>query len=644
MLVALFIALLAVSVSAAPQECNSCEECTAMAEGSNINIWMASEITKAIPGDCIAVKGRNVTIDCRGNEVSALYGTAIRVLGDAGEVTIDNCSVWGKSFGIEISENAGDVTIENCRHLFSGSADIKTGRYGSSLKILDNDFGSYSPISLNLSSDAEVDISRNTFSKWNEFEYSINWAISISGNCDPQKVRIMDNDFKVSDCGQLWKRAISVDCGNARDYQVETIRVGSASPESGQKTLKCTETARLDPALKLTFFTKDNMLVASLKSQPYSGGNEELPLSGERITISLGSKGDKNMPVTTSADGTASLFVGEEGVLKSIAAGGATATFGGNSYFSSKTANLEFGDDSSAFLSTSAPECEMIYGNYSSPIKVVFVSLFSGTMEEEKTRFKNSVLHDLIDVEGDGHGLFSTKPFSDNKGLFSLWVYNNRGPSGLGDSGVRQMSEGMRAVYMPSVWNELVGSYFPSIPQEAENYMRKIGCSGDVLVFVLDKDNAASGGTTRISYCGGVLFLWNSLNEKARRTFVHEMGHAFGLADEYTVGLFDIPFGYKGYYKLDSHYANCAGDLTEAKKTWGDLVGVGESSLLVNYYEGCSYVDKNVRPTSDSIMKSSSFKGDWYRGFGPVNERLILMTIANMVKDKGSSASVRGLT
>ncbi|MBI3033880.1 hypothetical protein HYY72_01865 [Candidatus Woesearchaeota archaeon] len=107
------------------------------------------------------------------------------------------------------------------------------------------------------------------------------------------------------------------------------------------------------------------------------------------------------------------------------------------------------------------------------------------------------------------------------------------------------------------------------------------------------------------------------------RTLAHEFGHAIGgLADEYVE---------YGATEQAGDRPNCAKDLDEAKRKWGDLEGVRgvdyytgiEGVSGTKYYKspqpsipdlgffpdgsdfsdgGCAFVHKNIRPTISSIM------------------------------------------
>ncbi|MDO8537715.1 MAG: hypothetical protein Q7S21_02420, partial [archaeon] len=83
---------------------------------------------------------------------------------------------------------------------------------------------------------------------------------------------------------------------------------------------------------------------------------------------------------------------------------------------------------------------------------------------------------------------------------------------------------------------------------------------------------------------------------------LHEFGHDFGkLADEYVEPKI-------GNYPRSP---NCAPDISTAQSWWGGIVGAGT-------FYGCSYVESNIRPTKNSIMRSHYVLKDDY---GPVNSK-----------------------
>jgi hypothetical protein len=139
------------------------------------------------------------------------------------------------------------------------------------------------------------------------------------------------------------------------------------------------------------------------------------------------------------------------------------------------------------------------------------------------------------------------------------------------------------------------------------------GLPNEIFVFISRTDirgYANYFSTVKNYFCASSL---NGLS-KMRETTLHELGHAaFGLKDEYVE---------KG--KGDkSGEPNCAPDIETAREWWGDLEPEG-----AGYYNGCAYLEKNIKPTKKSIM-SCNYDGFY---FGPVNERQITKKIEEMKK------------
>lgn len=107
----------------------------------------------------------------------------------------------------------------------------------------------------------------------------------------------------------------------------------------------------------------------------------------------------------------------------------------------------------------------------------------------------------------------------------------------------------------------------------------------------------------------------------------HEIGHIFGLRDEY----------YKPSNIDISHMPNCAPDTETARLWWGDLSGQGNGDLRIGEpgeFKGCSYRLENIRPTFNSIMNNHfasqsdpsklTFMIRLDADFGLVNERWMI--------------------
>jgi len=232
------------------------------------------------------------------------------------------------------------------------------------------------------------------------------------------------------------------------------------------------------------------------------------------------------------------------------------------------------------------------------PSRDKFDFLFIGADFDSSGELKSEVLR-LMDENGDSgyHGFFSAEPFKSNKHKFNVWMVKADDFPLLKDS-----SE------CSDFCTGAVGS-----PTKYESV-----CPEKDVTIILFKNK-------KFRSCAGGNIQWDSLAcqepEDRGRLILHETGHTFGLADEYT----EPPLGTRPWGP------NCAGSVEGAKKLWGDLVGVND----VGYYTtlqnpettyardgGCSYVTTNIRPTYNSIMR-----GHWWylkADYGPVNERHIL--------------------
>ena len=235
------------------------------------------------------------------------------------------------------------------------------------------------------------------------------------------------------------------------------------------------------------------------------------------------------------------------------------------------------------------------------PSKDKFDFLFIGADFSSNEELKEEVLK-LLDLNGNSgyHGFFSIEPFKSNKLKFNAWMLNAEDFPIL-----KQNSD------CSNLCSEVTGS-----PKKYESV-----CPEKDVAIVLFKNK-------RFRSCAGGNIQWNSLAcqspEDRGRLILHETGHTFGLADEYT----EPPFGSRPWGP------NCAGNLQDAKKLWNDLAGirgVGYYSSIQNpevtYAKdgGCSYVTTNIRPTENSIMR-----GHWWylkADYGPVNEKHLLIEL-----------------
>ncbi|MFH1607006.1 MAG: hypothetical protein ABIC91_06670 [Nanoarchaeota archaeon] len=127
----------------------------------------------------------------------------------------------------------------------------------------------------------------------------------------------------------------------------------------------------------------------------------------------------------------------------------------------------------------------------------------------------------------------------------------------------------------------------------------------------------------------------NTNQEDLERTFIHEFGHAFGgLVDEYV----ETDIG------DHTQKPNCAPaeDVDEywgINSLFGNLIGEGPAEtisgefprLVVGQYQGCSYINSNIRPTSIGIMRNQEFltPEEFNHGFGRVNEECMELMLKN---------------
>ena len=238
----------------------------------------------------------------------------------------------------------------------------------------------------------------------------------------------------------------------------------------------------------------------------------------------------------------------------------------------------------------------------SGPSKDKFDFLFIGADFSNNEELKEEVLK-LLDLYGDSgyNGFFSIEPFKSNKDKFNAWMVNAQNYPTL-----KENSD------CSNFCSEIVGS-----PKKYESV-----CPEKDVTIVLFKNK-------KFRSCAGGNIQWDSLAcqdpEDRGRLILHETGHTFGLADEYT----EPPLGSRPWGP------NCAENIQNAKKLWEDLVGergvgyysaIQSSEIIYTKDGGCSYVPTNIRPTENSIMR-----GHWWylkADYGPVNERHLLTKLS----------------
>ncbi|MEK6833097.1 MAG: hypothetical protein AABY32_03545 [Nanoarchaeota archaeon] len=221
-------------------------------------------------------------------------------------------------------------------------------------------------------------------------------------------------------------------------------------------------------------------------------------------------------------------------------------------------------------------ECVKILDNGDSNKKIDIAFVGDGYFNNDE--LKADILK-LVDYNGnnDYNGLMSVEPFKSNKNKFNIWMIK-------ADDKI---------------------NYENSKPNYKDTVSIASKCTSTDYTLVISKSNYRS-------YCYFGTPCFNSvgtpLTKEAGRLILHEFGHGFArLADEYVESaLGNRPTS-----------PNCAPDIETAKKWWGNL----EGNNGVAYFQGCSYVNSNIRPTENSIMFKHWILKDTYY---PVNERKIL--------------------
>lgn len=139
-------------------------------------------------------------------------------------------------------------------------------------------------------------------------------------------------------------------------------------------------------------------------------------------------------------------------------------------------------------------------------------------------------------------------------------------------------------------------------------------CPRDKIILLSERDFRS------YTYRGGKIIYLATRSTFIERIFgfdleanaIHEFGHClFNLLDEYV----------EEDRGKHPGFPNCAKDEEQAKYWWGDLA---QQYPDVGYFEGCSYVKSNIKPTKKSVM-SCHYSRPFY--FGPVNEREIQRVI-----------------
>lgn len=242
-------------------------------------------------------------------------------------------------------------------------------------------------------------------------------------------------------------------------------------------------------------------------------------------------------------------------------------------------------------------ECKSLVKKGNSVSKLDLVIVGDGYFDYSNLESDANAVLDFDD-DGQYHGLFSTNVFKANKHTFNIWLLipeEELPRLTLNGKPLKEMEE------MPS---------FSSVRE-----LVKTKCAHFDKTMILSKRGfrsaAIHGQMGAVSLGGWLNRLEDCLPGLAchGRVFAHEFGHAFaGLNDEYV----------EDGKRDRSRKPNCAPDNETAISWWGDIA---KKAPKIGFYQGCAYVEKNVRPTSNSIMREHWEENDDYY---EVNEKRIL--------------------
>ncbi len=200
----------------------------------------------------------------------------------------------------------------------------------------------------------------------------------------------------------------------------------------------------------------------------------------------------------------------------------------------------------------------------------------------------NSTVHELLDGGKWGGGLLTLEPFASHKGLFNAHIIRS--------------NESIPVIHHPDGTDDLDA---PSVDALSAQ------CPAGDYRFVLSKQDFRSYSADGIAYVS----LAYDPREDWGRLVSHEFGHAFGgLKDEYAEPLLGDSPG----------FPNCAASPAQARQWWGNISGAGQ-------FLGCSYLDQNIRPTNNSIMRDHRLMGADY---GPVSRRYLEQLLEQWGKNR----------
>ncbi len=232
-------------------------------------------------------------------------------------------------------------------------------------------------------------------------------------------------------------------------------------------------------------------------------------------------------------------------------------------------------------------KCVDLVSNGESEKKVDVVFVGDGYQSNEALR---SHANQIIDISGENNGLMAHEPLSTNREKFNFYIVNG------GDE----------------ISNDESGD-----PDRTDSLNIAAECTSAEYQIILSRQNFRSYA---FRSSDAYISVGDELESKDISVVTHEFGHSFGnLRDEYIEpSQGDRPGA-----------PNCAGSREEAEQLWG---GIAEKNNNVGYFNGCSYVSDNIRPTENSLMRNPYVNLNPYIQsveFGPVNERKLRQVLEN---------------
>lgn len=273
-------------------------------------------------------------------------------------------------------------------------------------------------------------------------------------------------------------------------------------------------------------------------------------------------------------------------------------------------------------------------------IDIIFIGVGYEKFEEVK-----KIVEALIDYDGSGNGFFSVRPYNLNKDKFNFWVVKDifyekeheeflRAQKACGEFEKEKVREKVleECPLSSSIIVALV-RYPSSTAGSSIGYVWQHVGDDYQENLILNQGLLERGLQYNLSYLNNSLLMM-----RYAPTFLHELGHVWGLVDEYIAGerlLENPPASEKERAFLNCFIAESLEECRE-KAPWKDFMRQGEGDSKIDCYEGCKGYGKGIyRPSLRSLMYGS--EGMFYPGkegryvyyeegvvYGPYLEHLII--------------------